>query len=137
MNGIGRRLRRAAGPPADPTDATDGQLLDRFLTGRDEAAFDLLVRRHGRMVLGACRRLLGNGPDAEDAFQVTFLVLARKGRALAGWASVGGWLYRAACLTAQKARTRAVRRQAREARAARPEVVEPTPASDDTSILDA
>ena len=137
MTGFGRHLRLAAGPPADPADATDGQLLDRFLTGRDEAAFDLLVRRHGRMVLGACRRVLGHGPDAEDAFQVTFLVLARKGRALTGWASVGGWLYRAACLTAKKARTQAVRRHAREARAARPEAVEPTPMSDDTSALDA
>ena len=137
MTGIGRHLRRAAGPPADPADATDGQLLDRFLAGRDEAAFEALVRRHGRMVLGACRRLLGNAHDAEDAFQVTFLVLARKGRALTGWASVGGWLYRAACLPAHQARTQAVRRQAREARAARPEAVEPLPAADEPSALDA
>jgi uncharacterized protein (TIGR03435 family) len=137
MNGIGRLLRRAAGPPADPATATDGQLLDRFLTGRDEAAFDLLVRRHGRMVLGVCRRILGNAHDAEDAFQVTFLVLARKGRGMTGWATVAGWLYRAACLTANKARVQAVRRKTREARAARPEAVEPTPVAGETSELDA
>jgi RNA polymerase sigma factor (sigma-70 family) len=120
LKGLGRQLRRAAGPP-DPEAATDGQLLDGFLAVRDEAAFEALVRRHGRMVLAVCRRVLGNAHDAEDAFQATFLVLARKGRGLTGRATLGGWLHRAATLAARKARQGALRRRAREAAAARPE----------------
>src|ERR671929_172825 len=77
LSGVVRQLRRAA-LLQDGGGMTDGQLLDRFLTQRDEAAFEALLRRHGPMVLGVCRRVLRNPQDAEDAFQATFLVLVRK-----------------------------------------------------------
>ncbi len=93
---------------------SDRQLLHRFARERDEAAFTALVRRHGPMVLGACRRLLRHEQDAEDAFQATFLVLARKAGA-AGWGeSVGGWLFRVAYHLALKARRAGGRRRAVE-----------------------
>jgi DNA-directed RNA polymerase specialized sigma24 family protein len=59
---------------------TDGALLDRFFTRHEAEAFEVLVRRHGPMVLGVCRRVLGDAHDADDAFQATFLILLRKGR---------------------------------------------------------
>ena len=72
-----QRLRHLAEPSANGS-LTDAQLLERFLTCRDEAAFEVLVWRHGAMVLGLCRRMLRHEHDAEDAFQATFLVLVRK-----------------------------------------------------------
>ena len=77
MDTVIRRLRRAASRQ-DEADWTDGQLLASFIDRKDEAAFEALVRRHGPMVFGVCRRVVGNHHDAEDAFQATFLVLARK-----------------------------------------------------------
>src|SRR5215467_6965934 len=71
---------------------TDGQLLGCFIEHRDEAAFAALVRRHGPMVWGVCRRLL-NHHDAEDAFQATFLVLVRKAASIRSRGIVGNWLY--------------------------------------------
>src|SRR5262249_48613649 len=84
--------------------ATDPQLLESFLAGREEAAFAELVRRHGPMVLGVCRRLLGEG-QAEDAFQATFLVLVRRAASVVPRSRVGPWLYGVAHRTALKARS--------------------------------
>jgi RNA polymerase sigma factor (sigma-70 family) len=93
---------------------TDGQLLDQFVTQRDEAAFEALVRRHGPMVLGVCRRILGNVADAEDAFQATFIVLLRKAASLTARSVLGDYLHGVAHRTALKARCAAARRRAME-----------------------
>src|SRR5271156_5122633 len=75
---------------------TDGQLLDHYLTRRDESAFAALVMRHGPMVLGVCHAGLRGSPEVEDAFQATFLVLIRKATTIRGRDAVGGWLHRVA-----------------------------------------
>ncbi len=85
---------------------SDAQLLQRFLAQRDESAFELLVWRHGPMVLGVCRRLLRDRHDAEDAFQATLLVLARKAGSIGKGSSVGSWLYKVAYRVALRARAR-------------------------------
>jgi RNA polymerase sigma factor (sigma-70 family) len=93
---------------------SDRQLLACFVAARDEAAFAALVRRHGPMVLGVCRRVLHDFHHAEDAFQATFLVLARKAPSLAVGESLACWLYRVAYQTALRAGTVVSRRRARE-----------------------
>jgi HlyD family secretion protein len=99
-----RHARRVAGAGEGPTDR---QLLDRFLAGRDEAAFELLVWRHGPVVFGVCRRVCRHEQDAEDAFQATFLALARKAGSIRRGEALGPWLCRVACRAALKARKRA------------------------------
>jgi RNA polymerase sigma factor (sigma-70 family) len=93
---------------------SDAQLLDRFVGQRDEAAFEAILRRHGPLVFGVCRRLLFNAHDAEDAFQATFLVLARRARVVAPRALLGNWLYGVAYRVAARARKIACRRRTRE-----------------------
>jgi len=93
---------------------TDGELLGSFVEQRDEGAFELLVRRHGAMVLGVCRRILGDLHDAEDAFQATFLVLARRAAQIGQRELVGNWLYGVASRTAMELKTRTARRRCRE-----------------------
>src|SRR5437588_919619 len=97
---------------------TDGDLLEAFLTRRDEAAFEALLRRHGPMVLGVCRRTLQNPHDAEDAFQATFLVLVRKASTIRPRELVGNWLYGVAYRTAMKARAMNTKRRIKEREAA-------------------
>src|SRR5262245_45639935 len=108
-----RRLHRLAGGTEG---LSDRQLLQRFATERDETAFAVLVRRHGGLVFRVCKRILGNEADAEDAFQATFLVLARRAAALPWQESVGGWLHEVAHRVALKARAERLRRQAQERR---------------------
>ncbi|HZV06895.1 MAG TPA: sigma-70 family RNA polymerase sigma factor [Gemmataceae bacterium] len=116
-NSLIRHLRRAAFLH-DDGELTDGQLLERFLATREEAAFEVLVRRHGPMVLGVCRRVLSNVHDAEDAFQAAFLVLIRKGPSLPPRQTLGNWLYGVAYHTALKARAASWKRRAKERQAA-------------------
>jgi RNA polymerase sigma factor (sigma-70 family) len=112
-----RFVRRLA---ARGGDVSDEHLLARFVAERDEEAFAGLVHRHGPMVFGVCARVLGATPDAEDAFQAVFLVLARKARSLREPAALGNWLYGAAHRTACKARVAVARRRERESSAAMP-----------------
>src|SRR5689334_2549705 len=93
---------------------SDGQLLARFVAARDEASFAALGRRHGPMVLAVCRRVLHDFHDAEDAFQATFLVLARKAASVIKGESVGCWLHGVAYRTAREASELSARRRARE-----------------------
>src|SRR5262249_42965829 len=93
---------------------TDGQLLARFVATRDEPAFAALVRRHGPMVLGVCRRVLRDYHDAEDAFQATFLVRPGRAASVVRRDSVGWWLSQVASPPALEASATSARRRARE-----------------------
>jgi RNA polymerase sigma factor (sigma-70 family) len=93
---------------------SDGQLLALFVKHRDGDAFAALLNRHSPMVMGVCRRILGNQQDAEDVFQATFLILARKADSVRAQGALAAWLYRVAYRTAVEARARIARRQAKE-----------------------
>src|SRR5262245_23163660 len=98
-------------PAPDPAPA-DAPLLRAFAAARSDGAFEELVRRHGPMVLAACRRVLGNSDDAEDAFQAVFLVLARKANTVRG--NLAGWLYSVAVRAARGVRIMRERRRKHE-----------------------
>jgi RNA polymerase sigma factor (sigma-70 family) len=115
-SGVGpiiRHLRRTV-LRHDRAGMTDGQLLEDFITHRDEAAFEALVRRHGPMVLGVCRRVLHHPQDAEDASQAAFLVLARKAASVSPPEMLGNWLFGVARTTALRARVANAKRRVRE-----------------------
>src|SRR5438105_15660389 len=104
---------------ADGVGLTDGQLLALLVEKRDEGAFEALLRRHGPMVMGVCRRILHNVHDAEDAFQATFLVLVGRASSVRPPGMVGNWLYGVAYRTALEAKRLAAKRRAKEAEMAR------------------
>jgi RNA polymerase sigma factor (sigma-70 family) len=113
FEGMLQFLRRAA-VVGDGPGASDAELLERFVRSRDESAFELLVWRHSRTVLGVCRRLLRDEHAVEDCFQAAFLALARQAPSVSKGESVGGWLYKVACRVARKAQGRAIQRVAHE-----------------------
>src|SRR5262245_39405156 len=96
--------------PATDGGLSDEQLLARFVAARDEEAFAALLRRHGGMVLGVARRVVGHLQDAEDVFQATFLILARKAGSVSRQQSIGTWLYSVAYRAALRARATSARR---------------------------
>lgn len=106
-------LRRLAGNTGQ-ADVADSQLLERFVARHDHTAFESLVQRHAALVLGVCQRVLRHTQDAEDAFQATFLVLARKAAAIRQGEALGGWLHGVAYHIAIKARASAGRRREQE-----------------------
>jgi RNA polymerase sigma factor (sigma-70 family) len=116
--------------------APDAALLARFVADRDQAAFAALVKRHGPMVLGVCRRLLGDSHLAEDAFQAAFLVLARKAAVVRPADALAGWLHGVARTAALDARRRLRRRAARETLVPTvPDTPSPDPDAPDRDLL--
>jgi RNA polymerase sigma factor (sigma-70 family) len=95
-------------------DFSDAQLLERFAARQSEAAFAVLVERHGPLVHSVCRRVLQNAHDTEDAFQATFLILARKAHTIHRHQSLASWLYKVAYRIALRARAGIARRRSQE-----------------------
>jgi RNA polymerase sigma factor (sigma-70 family) len=112
LGNVATYLRRIVASTSG-SESTDQALLEAFAERRDEAAFATLMKRHGRLVLGVCRRILPNPEDAEDAYQAV-LVLARKAGAVQWQKSVRGWLYQVACRVSMEQRGRIAWRQARD-----------------------
>jgi RNA polymerase sigma factor (sigma-70 family) len=106
-------LRRVAARHVRDEQA-DAELLARFVRRGDEAAFEVLVHRHGPMVWSVCRRLLTRTEDAEDAFQAAFVVLLRRAGSIRDASRLGNWLYGVTYRVAVRARARAAQRAARE-----------------------
>jgi RNA polymerase sigma factor (sigma-70 family) len=129
LNPVLRHIRRVAHAGLGG-ETDDAGLLERFLSQHDEAAFEILLKRHGPMVLGVCRRLLRDPHAADDAFQAVFLVLLRKARTLRKRELLANWLYGVAYRTALRARRVGARLHAREK--AMSEI--PAADSDDASI---
>src|SRR5262245_58410678 len=109
LNALVSRFRESL-RPSEAGMLTDAELLRRWTGDRDQAAFELLVWRHGRLVLSVCRRLLNGAEDVEDAFQATFLVLARKAGSIAQRQALASWLHTVAHRVALRARERVGRR---------------------------
>jgi RNA polymerase sigma factor (sigma-70 family) len=121
-------LRYLSGVAPCPTSATtDAERLSRFVSERDETAFAVLIARHRPMVLRVCRRVLGNAQDAEDAFQATFLVLARKAGEIRRRNQLAAWLHGTAYRLALKARVAQARRRRGEVSALVPAPPDPQP----------
>jgi RNA polymerase sigma factor (sigma-70 family) len=112
MSSILHYLRRVA-LGSHNSDLTDGELLEQFISKRDGACIETLVRRHGPMVLGVCQRILRDQHDAEDAFQAVFLVFVKRA-SVVPHSAIGNWLYGVAYRTALNARRAASRRRSRE-----------------------
>src|SRR5882762_5889241 len=109
MDNVLKHLWRILAPRVE-SGASDGELLERFFVSRDEAAFELLVWRHHRMVLNVCSRILADSNDVEDAFQASFLILARNAGAIRQRGSLACWLYGVARRVALHASRRCSRR---------------------------
>src|SRR5262245_60354557 len=126
-----RVLRQIAAPSDDGL--LDAELLEHFVVSRDGGAFGRLVERHGPLVLGVCRRVLNNHHDAEDAFQATFLVLARKAPHVRRRHALAAWLYKVAYHLSVKLKASADRRRQAEQRPVQPRE---TPAEDQVHWAD-
>src|ERR1043166_9699237 len=116
LSRVVRKLRQSA-LIHDDSSLTNGQLLELFLSEGEQGAFEALVRRHGPMVLGVCRRILRNEADAEDAFQATFLVLVRRANSIRPRGMGSNWLYGVALNTALKAKAMNHKRRVKEVEA--------------------
>jgi polysaccharide biosynthesis/export protein len=120
---------------------TDGQLLERFMAGGDEAgnlAFETLVTRHGPMVMRVCRNVLDDPHDVHDAFQAVFLVLARRANAIRNRQAIGSWLYGVAVRVSARAKVTAIRRHIRDKRSmgAAQAIAAGVPNRDDASSIE-
>jgi RNA polymerase sigma factor (sigma-70 family) len=113
VTGVVQRLRNVLAV-RDAAEQSDADLLSRFASKADAAAFEAIVRRHGPMVLGVCRRFLHDSADADDSFQATFAILFRKASSLSRPERLAGWLFQVAYRTARRARSLRFRDQARQ-----------------------